>query len=275
MPRRTSASSRFLGLPFRRDAEELTTSGVGLSLWTGGEYQHPLGDRIRIRAGGDVSRREYAGSRFDQTSLSLHVGPRWLAGPRTDLSLLGSARRRLVAVDGDYDSLGVRIEASRRLTRRVRVNTRASWHDRRYQTSRNLDGPVLDLSLGGSWVAAPIGRLDGSLGYGRERPEFPRNRNASRWLRLGAQVALPWGFAVGASGQLRWTDYETEWRFLTPPGEPREDRTRTLSASLHNRRFTVYGFSPELVVTNEARRTNAQAHDYRKNSAEIRFIRQF
>ena len=29
-------------LPFRRDAEDLTTSGIGVSVWTGGEYQYPL-----------------------------------------------------------------------------------------------------------------------------------------------------------------------------------------------------------------------------------------
>ena len=46
-------------LPFRRDAEELTTSGIGLSLWTGGEYQYPLDEGLRLRAGANVSRREY------------------------------------------------------------------------------------------------------------------------------------------------------------------------------------------------------------------------
>ena len=44
-------------LPFRRDAEELTTSGIGVSVWTGGEYQYPLGDRLRLRLGGDLSRQ--------------------------------------------------------------------------------------------------------------------------------------------------------------------------------------------------------------------------
>ena len=48
-------------LPFRRDAEELTTSGIGVSVWTGGEYQHPLGDRLRLRLGGDLSRQDYGG----------------------------------------------------------------------------------------------------------------------------------------------------------------------------------------------------------------------
>ena len=140
-------------LPFRRDQEELTTSGVGLSLWTGGEYQHPLGDRVRLRAGGDLSRREYAGGDFDQTHLGVHLGPRWLAGPRTDLSFLGNARRSLVAGSGDYDALGGRFEARHRLTARVSVTGRASWHDRRYREDRHLDGPARDLSLSASWVA--------------------------------------------------------------------------------------------------------------------------
>ena len=262
-------------LPFRRNQEELVTSGVGLSLWTGGEYQHPVGDRLRIRAGGDLSRREYAGSGFDQTNLALHLGPRWLAGPRTELSVLGSARRSLVAGSGAYDALGARLEADRRLTPRVRSSARVSWHDRRYREDRHLDGPVLDLSLTGSWVAAPTVRLDGAVGYARVRPERRPNRNASRWARAGVQVALPRGFAVGASAQLRWTDYAGEWPPFTPAGEARRDRTRTLSASVHHRRFTVMGFSPELALTNEARASNAQLHDYRKNAAEVRFVRQF
>ena len=80
---------------------------------------------------------------------------------------------------------------------------------------------------------------------------------------------------LGGSGRLRWTDYGGAWFPHTPPGVRREDRTRTLSASVHHRRFTLYGFSPELVVTNEERRTNAQLYDYRKNAAELRFVRQF
>ena len=267
---------QIFGLPFRRDVEDdPTTSGVGLSLWTGGEYEHPVGERLRLRAGADVSRREYAGAPFDQTNLAVHAGPRWLIGERTDLSLLGSARRRLVAGDGDHDSLGGRLEARRRITPRVSVTGRASWDDRRFRVSRHLDGPIRDLSLAGSWVAAPTVRIDGALGYGAERPDRLRFRSASRWFRVGARIALPRGFAVGASGQLRWTDFEGEWPPHTLPGERREDRTRTFSVAIHHRRFTIHGFSPELVVTNESRTTNAQLYDYRKNAAELRFVRQF
>ena len=262
-------------LPFRRDAEELTTSGIGVSVWTGGEYQYPLGDRLRLRLGGDLSRQDYGGSKFDQTSVSVHAGPRWLVDRDTEVSLVGTARRRWTGTAPSHDDLGARVEAGHRLTPRIRVNGRASWYRRDHRTRDFLDGPILDFSLGGSWVILPILRADGAAGYASERPKSERWRNASRWLRLGASIALPWGFTLGGSGELRWTDYEGNWFPFVPGGAPREDRTRILRATVHNRAFTLYGFSPQLVVTNEARDTNAQLYDYKRTRAELRAVRQF
>ena len=262
-------------LPFRRDAEELTTSGIGVSVWTGGEYQHPLGDRLRLRLGGDLSRQDYGGSNFDQTSLSVHAGPRWLVNKDTEVSLVGNARRSWTGTAPSHDDLGARVEAGHRLTTRIRVHGRASWYRRDHRTRDFLDGPVLDFSLGGSWVILPILRADGAAGYARERPKSERRRNASRWLRLGASIALPWGFTLGGSGELRWTDYEGNWFPFVPDGATREDRTRILRATVHNRAFTLYGFSPQLVVTNEARDTNAQLYDYKRTRGELRAVRQF
>ena len=262
-------------LPFRRDAEELTTSGIGVSVWTGGEYQYPLGDRLRLRLGGDLSRQDYGGSKFDQTSVSVHAGPRWLVDRDTEVSLVGTVRRRWTGTSPYNDDLGARVEAGHRLTPRIRVNGRASWYRRDHRTRDFLDGPILDVTLGGSWVILPILRADGAAGYASERPKSERWRNASRWLRLGASIALPWGFTLGGSGELRWTDYEGNWFPFTRDGAPREDRTRILRATVHNRAFTLYGFSPQLVVTNEARDTNAQLYDYKRTRAELRAVRQF
>ena len=137
-------------LPFRRDAEELTTSGIGVSVWTGGEYQYPLGDRLRLRLGGDVSRQDYGGSKFDQTSVSVHAGPRWLVDRDTEVSLVGNVRRRWTGTAPSHDDLGARVEAGHRLTPRIRVNGRASWYRRDNRTRDFLDGPILDFTLGGS-----------------------------------------------------------------------------------------------------------------------------
>ncbi len=263
------------GLPFRRNEEELVTSGVGLSVWGGGEYQYPLGRRLRLRLGGNAARQEYSGKKFDQTLLSGHIGPRWLVNRSTEVSLLGNVRRRWLASAPYYLDLGAHLEARRRLTRRITLTGRASWHRRDYRTKDYLDGPVLGVTLSGVWVVTPIIRAEAAGGYGKERPESISWRNATGWGRFGATIILPFGFTVGGSGEFRWTQYEGDWGFYTPGDESRVDRTRILRASIYNRAFTLYGFSPQLVVTNEVRDTNAQLYDYKRTNVELRFVRQF
>ena len=263
------------GLPFQRDAEELTTSGVGVSVWGGGEYQHPLGERARLRAGADALRREYAGGAFDQTYLSLHAGPRVLVGGNAEASVLASARQRWLGSVPDHREAGVRLEAAHRFGRRLTAHAQGSWHDRRYRDRTFLDGPVLDVSVGGAWVATPIVRVDGAAGWGRERTESERWRHRRLWARAGVAVALPYGFTVGGGGELRWSDYEGDWAPFVPSGAAREDRTRSLRASVFNRAFTLRGFSPELALVHERRDTNAQLYDYERTGGELRFVRQF
>ena len=52
-------------LPFTRQGDFGAQSGLGLSVWGGGEYQHPLGERLRLRVGADLAQREYSGGDFD------------------------------------------------------------------------------------------------------------------------------------------------------------------------------------------------------------------
>ena len=262
-------------LPFERDAEELTSSGIGVSVWGGAEYQVPIGERLRLRAGGDAARREYSGSKFDQLFLSTHLGPRWLVDQNTEGSLMASARQRWIGTVPDNRELGARLEVGRRLTPRVTVFANASWHDRRYRMRDHLSGPVMDAALRGSWVVTPTVRADLSAGYAQERPERERERNDSRWLGAGVTVALPLGFTVGGGGEMRWTDFDDEWFPHTPPGENREDRTRSVRLSVHNRAFTLMGFSPAIVAVHEERETNAQLYDYERTRGELRFVRQF
>ena len=265
-------------LPFDfNPTEETTTSGLGASLWAGGEYQHPLAERLRLRAGGDVARREYAGRRYDSTYLSAHAGPRWLVDPRTEASVLASARRRWSGTSVEHDAVGARVEARRRLTPRIRANARASWHHRDYLKSEDLDGPLVDVSLGGTWTISPILQANSSFGYARERPSRLNRRSESRMVRAGLAVALPKGFNLGGNVQFRWTDYEglEVPQHVPRDGSSREDRTQSLSFSLHKRDFTLYGFSPQLVLTHEERESNAQLISYDRTHGELRFVRQF
>ena len=189
--------------------------------------------------------------------------------------MLASVQRRWSAGAPDHDALGVRLEAGRRFTRRVTVNARASWHDRSYRTRTYLDGSVVDASLSGAWVLTPTVRADAALGWGRERPETERWRHERRWVRAGASVALPRGFTVGASAKFRETEYEGNWSPHTDAGEAREDRTYSARLSVYNRGFTWQGFSPQVSVVHEVRKTNAQLYDYERTGGELRFVKLF
>lgn len=252
-------------------------SGVGLLVWAGGERQEPIAPTWRLRLGGDIFRREYAGSRFDRMGLGGHVGPRWLIGPRTDASLLLAARRDWQAGNPTSRSLGFRMEASRRLTPRVSGQLGASRTEKRHDVSTHLDGPTSDLSAGLSWAMTPVLQTDVRAGLVRERPEAEDLRSRTRWVSLGASAALPRGISVSGTLTGRWIGYEGAGR---PPtnvvnGSPREDTTRSIRLSVLKRDLTVRGFSPRLSVTHERRTSNAQQADYRRTGAEISFVRQF
>ncbi|MCY4442244.1 MAG: surface lipoprotein assembly modifier, partial [Deltaproteobacteria bacterium] len=65
------------------------------------------------------------------------------------------------------------------------------------------------------------------------------------------------------------------WFPNTPADEDREDRTYNLRISVHNRALTFLGFSPEVSLIHEVRKTNAQLYDYKRTGGELRFVRQF
>lgn len=265
-----------LGLPLRLDEDARARSGFGVVLRGGGEYQHPLTGRMRLRAGADVARREYAGREFDQTVGSAHLGPRILASEDTEFSLLATTGRRWRAGRPYSRDLGIRFEAERRLSRRLTARGHGAWRRRTYRRNDDsLDGPLVDVSLGVSWLVRPTVRTDAAVGYVRERPKSLVWRNAGPWARLGASFALPLGFTLGGSAELRWTGYEGRWWPYVPDGSSRRDRTTILRVSTFNRAFTVFGFSPRLALVNEARGSNAQLYDYRRTRLEVGFVQQF
>ena len=262
-------------LPFRRDQQELTKSGIGLTAWAGGEYEHPLKERWRLRAGADISRREYGKNEFDRMSVSGHLGPRWLIGRYSEASLLSQVQRHWLANDPDHYALGLRLEARHRLTRRMAVNAQLTRHERKYDERSHLDGPATNVSLRGTYVLGPTVRTNAAIGWGRDRPETERFRHDRRSVQAGITAALPWGFTVGANGTLRWADYEGNWYPFVTTGEPRRDLTRSLRVNAFNRGFTIGGFSPQVSLVREDRTSNAQAHGYERTFGELRFVRLF
>ena len=263
-------------LPFTLDERNAPKSGVGAILWGGGEYQAPLSDRLRLRSGADAWVREHKGRMFDQHLISAFVGPRWLIDARTEASALLTVQRQWTAGAPDTDQFGVRLEGQRRIDQRLILHGQIGARRRNARDQDWLDGPVGEVSFGASWVALPTLRVNGNLGHGWSRTNSRYWRSRGPYAALGGTLALPAGFTVGARASMRWTEYPGPgFAHRTEDREPREDRTRTLTLSVHNRAVTVLGFSPRLSIINEKRETNAQTLDYDRNRAEMSFVRQF
>ena len=111
-------------LPFIFQAQDEAESGIGISVRAGGEYQYPLEDRWRLRAGADISRNEYRSGEFDQMTVSGHVGPRWLIGRASEASLLASVRQHWLSDEAEFRDLGIRVEVRHRLNRRMTASPR-------------------------------------------------------------------------------------------------------------------------------------------------------
>ena len=264
-------------LPFTRQGDIARKSGVGVSVWGGGEYQYPLGaGRWRLRSGADASMQEYKGGLFDRHSVSAHLGPRRLIDAQTEASLLATAARQWTAGRPETDRFGLRLEGRHNPTARLALFASVSAARRNCRDCDWLDGPVGDVSLGASWAALPILRVGGNAGYGWTRANSEHWRSRGPQAGLGATLALPAGFTVGLRASERRTEYQgLGFAHSTRDRKPREDRTRTLSLSVHNRAVTLLGFSPRVSLVTERRKTNAQTLDYERNRGELSFVRQF
>ena len=266
---------RILRWSFERDADEGPNSGTGAVILGGGEYQHPISERLRLRVGAEIAQRDYEGKELDQTLLSVHVGPLWLSQANSEFSLLGIARRQWSSGESYNSEAGVHFVIEHRFARRLTTRGRVSWHQRTFPHKSELDGPRSSISFGSTWLPTSTVRTDASVGYAREQPDSLRWRNSSRWVQLDVSFTLPNGITLGTGSELHWTNYQGDWFPFTLSSTSRDDRLRILRASIFNRAFTMYGFSPKLILVHEVRKSNAQLYDYKRNRAELRFTHQF
>jgi len=262
----------FQGLCFTPNQKP--TSGTGLRAWGGAEYQHPLGEKLRLRMGIDIDRTEYEGSRFDRMTLTAQTGPRWLINPRSEVSLLGVVRQHWKADKPQYRDAGVQVEGRYRLDQRTVVSGRVSRLEREHKHNFRLNGPLVDFSLGIDRVLTATLRGRIAIGLSREKPVHLGNRNTGQSLTLGLSALLPKGYTVG--GRIALAQTEWEGRNLLVPGRgKRKDKTRTVRLRVHRRDFTVMGFSPEISIQWEDRASSAQLVGYKRWSGGLSFVRPF
>ena len=263
-------------IPFILDNERNRKSDLGILLWGGGEYQHPVSPRLRLRAGVDAVAREYQGRRYDRHSLAAFLGPRWLVNDRTEASLLATAERQWLGRRPGWDLYGLRLEGEHVLTPRLALQARLGLQYRNYLGGGQLDGPLGDVAMGTTWAVLPVLRVFGEAGYEMAHTRSASWRNKGPFMRLGANLDLPAGFTLRSAFSLQKLDYLGDANSVSAlDGKPRQDHLETISVSVHNRALSLFGFSPSISLVRERRATNAQTLDFKRNRAELSLIRLF
>ena len=262
------------GLPFERDNEP-PTSGVGLRIFTGGEYHYPLNQRTRLRIGVDISQRDYERSPYDRSALSLHIGPQFLISQRTSVSLLATTARRWEAGRIASNDHGVSFEGRHQTGPRTLLNFDLSWAERYYrEADPQNNGIVHNYIFGGRFYATPNLNFSGSLLWGRERPHFMNGRHRTKGLFMSVNRDFPRGYTVGLNGSLRRTKWDTQ--NLTDDGSLRKDETTDISVNILKRDLTIFGFSPRLTIGRSRRDSNKAPddQDYTRTYGDLSFVRQ-
>ena len=190
--------------------------------------------------------------------------------------MLGTAQRQWLGSEAYADEFGGRLELDHQLTPGIWARGTAAYRERDHLARDFLDGPVVDFTAAFAWTPAPVLRVHLTVGYTRDHAALSTGAALSRWVRVGTSLALPLGFTLGTSIQEQRVHYDgAGGAHLTLDGKPRFDRVRSFSVSVLNRALTLFGFSPQLALIHDVRLTNAQAQDFERNRAELRFVRQF
>ena len=272
------------GLPFALNEDSRPRSGVGVSFAGGGDYQYPLNAHWRWRFGADAARSEYRGHDFDQTYLSFRSGPRWLLSRRSDASLQAFVSQRWYAHHPYNTEFGVRSNVRHQLTPRIGINGYVSWRKTAYQQSSIEQAPDdsnVAYSLGGTYLFSPL--LQGSAGIEFSHRHPNQERPNRRGFNVGLSKIFPRGWTLGT--HLEWSRQgygydvpcalqDADQAMLCAP-QRQANRRFTARLFLLNRGLTLFGFSPQVIVTRERQASNSVLRSYHRTRVDLRFVQQF
>jgi len=261
----TSREVDIYGLPFRLSDDARQKSGIGAAIDANVEYAPRISSNGRMRLGAAVQRREYAGTQFDDMTIAVQAGPRFVL-PRWDVSALATGFRRWYGGDTYASSLGGRIEATHYAgPRTVLSGTVAALHiedERDDARSRWVYSAV----LGGMRQLSQTSGVTLRLGANRQVANESAYSNWTGVVSAGYYRELPAGFSVYLEPSFSFTDYDAP---LAAFGKARSDRVGSVTAAVLNRKVVFWRFTPRLAYSFTKADSNIDLYDYKRHRVEI------
>ena len=253
------------GLPFALDPNAKKQSGVGVAGDLNGEWSPRITDNIKARIGGEVTRLEYSGGKFDDMTISGYAGPQFLFS-NWDFSLLGTGFDRWYGNRPYLIGTGGKLAAEVGITSNILVAGSFGVQNIRDSVIPQQSGILFSLQAQPTYVLTPSSLMLLQGGFNRQDAEIAPYAYSGYWAGVGYQQDLPVGFSAG----IQPTFYSTHYDAALPAfGVTRHDTAWTLAFTLLNRRLDYHGFTPRFsyVLTNQ--RSDISLFSYTRNQFQI------
>ncbi|MFL6759573.1 surface lipoprotein assembly modifier [Sphingomonas sp.] len=211
-----------------------------------------------------VQRREYGGTRFDETIGSGWSGPQWF-GKNVEASVAATLLRRWYGGRLYQEAIGGRVEAVYYPDSRTAIPLSVAGQQFNYPTLPDQSGPVWSASAGVVRILDPTTSaallVNGALQRARTRDLSNRSFVAS----LSVTRDLRGGFTFSVAPTYALADYEAPDALF---GIVRHDRSTEFRIALLNRRVAIWRFTPSITYTHVRRKSTISLYDTRQDRLE-------
>ena len=262
---------QLFGLPAQLSEDARQTSGVGVSAFVSGGYEARLSPDMRFRINAGLYTRTYEENQFNDRTLTLRAGPRFIF---EDFDLRPEVTGRFRELGGETYSraAGLSLSSDWLMAPAWRLNAGVTAERISYESFLG-EGRNYGVQLGVSHAFGRATLLRADTSFRRETV----SREAYSWREYSiaflAARELPRGFVMSAGPSHRWRHYGGRLPALGP--DPRFDRTLAGQIKASNRNIELFGFMPEITIRHERRSSNLDLYDYKRTVAEIGVVRSF
>lgn len=258
------------GLPFQLSPDARRQSGVGVSVDAGGEWSAPLSERTRLRLGAQIHRTDYPGSEFDDMTLAVYAGPRFIQR-RWEISPLLTGFRRWYGNGFYNEGIGGSLQGIFYPSRRLGLSAVVGGQAVTYAL-KDQSGPSVTGALSFFYTLTPDSVLSGSLSVARQEARVAAYASTTRQIQIGLSRDLPHGYTASVQPSYAWIGYDAA---LAAFGVPRRDRQLSAQVTVLNRRIDVFGFTPRLSYTYTHNASDIALYGYVRSRAEVGLTRVF
>ncbi len=261
------------GLSFTLDEEARAKSGVGFVLSGGLDFTPVLSRRSRFTLSLDGQRTEYGSKDFDDTIISVSLGPKFLIGERNHIVGFGfTAFRRWFGTSGFNYGFGGELTGSIRLSARVKLDTKLAVQRLRFDSFTARNGTLFSFNTVLQYALSQNSALQGRFGIIREQANLKSQRNTAFRLALTYLRELPYGLTFSGGPEFTYRPFGDA---PTVFGDRRIDYRYAFQVSLSKRDIEVMGFSPQIQYLFAQNKSSITLFEYSRHRVRFGLFRDF